>query len=262
MTEFRDWFDGSEVVDAKGDPLIVWHGSKHQFERFEKYDQVNQGHGPIFFFTTDKKYASNYGNPRPYYLSAKNIFDTKKPAHMSLWRRYLGKEMKRWEVLGIFFTDDRNFASRFTIHGEYDSLTGKETYKPGLHPHIFEAYLRIESPIDLTKHSMANAERVATAFDKLSVEEAYEMLPSTKGSKQLQQSLAFVGREELQRRGFDGIINRVMYGGKMRTEYIVFSPGQIKSIDNDGSFDENDPSIMSNPSLEAEAEKILRRTIK
>lgn len=34
MSGFEDWFSGSKVVDAAGDPLVVYHGTFNEFDRF------------------------------------------------------------------------------------------------------------------------------------------------------------------------------------------------------------------------------------
>lgn len=43
-------------------------------------------------------------------------------------------------------------------------------------------------------------------------------------------------REELKKRGYDGVNND-------KEEYIAFRPKQIKSVENQGSFDSNNPNI-------------------
>ena len=69
----------SKVVDKNGEPMIVWHGTKHSFEEFEldvdnkrgkHLVHVNKG----FFFTDSKKKALKYKNSNviPAFLSAKN----------------------------------------------------------------------------------------------------------------------------------------------------------------------------------------------
>ena len=104
--EFFNWFgdwtaedknDVSKVVDANGEPLVVWHTSVENFSEFDKtkaayprgYDQL--GYFPFlseaestdraFFFSTDIKYTKRFGmgsdteTSYPVYLNIKNEFN-------------------------------------------------------------------------------------------------------------------------------------------------------------------------------------------
>lgn len=46
--EFKNWFGDSKVVDADGKPLVVYHGTQHEFTEFSG----------VSFFTEDPEYAS------------------------------------------------------------------------------------------------------------------------------------------------------------------------------------------------------------
>lgn len=76
---FGDWVNdpknSSKVVDENGEPLIVYHGTKQEFEQFspEKAAKADVG----FFFTSDIHYANQYGKfTMPVYLSIKNPFQS------------------------------------------------------------------------------------------------------------------------------------------------------------------------------------------
>jgi hypothetical protein len=53
--EFLEWFGGSKVVDSNGKPLLVYHGSRVEFDKFDsskigsRYGKDSRG----FFFTID-----------------------------------------------------------------------------------------------------------------------------------------------------------------------------------------------------------------
>lgn len=84
--EFKKWFGDSKVVDADGNPMVVYHGNADDFAEFKdvgwsKKDQGWLGRG--FYFTTSKNTASSYANLKsgmadpnvmPVYLSLKNPF--------------------------------------------------------------------------------------------------------------------------------------------------------------------------------------------
>lgn len=86
---FRDWFGESKVVNEKGEPLVVYHGTYKDFSKFEMYKtETASSFAGLegFFFTPNSEYASdmvggekprqhfNKANPRvlPVYLSLKN----------------------------------------------------------------------------------------------------------------------------------------------------------------------------------------------
>ncbi len=66
MAKFNDafwtWFGDSKVVDENGDPLVVYHGTNEDFNEFKDVGKKNSrliGNG--FYFTSDKKQAASYG---------------------------------------------------------------------------------------------------------------------------------------------------------------------------------------------------------
>lgn len=67
---FRRWFGESKVVDDKGEPLVVYHGSD------EKFDVFNTEEGAFFFGGENAaSFAKTYGdNVTAAYLSIKNPF--------------------------------------------------------------------------------------------------------------------------------------------------------------------------------------------
>ena len=98
--EFRAWFKGSKVVDADGKPLVVYHGTIHDFSSF------NAGqYSGLIFLTPSKEFANDFAaryqtafakgepfdpNVMPVYVSASNIFDFRNPRHV----RELVSELK------------------------------------------------------------------------------------------------------------------------------------------------------------------------
>lgn len=76
---FKTWFGESKVVDANGEPMIVWHGTEYSFEEFElDTDNVRGKHlfhkNVGFFFTDrqDKALKYKHANTIPVYLSLQN----------------------------------------------------------------------------------------------------------------------------------------------------------------------------------------------
>jgi len=72
-TAFKRWFGESKVVDADGEPLVVYHGTDDNFSEFS-------GAGGVNYFTPDAAYADRFtagGSIMPVYLSIKNPLDAR-----------------------------------------------------------------------------------------------------------------------------------------------------------------------------------------
>lgn len=83
---FWRWFAGSKVVDGEGHPLVVYHGTKGDFDTFDPETFNSRTQGPegsrdAFFFTIDPDSAESYafdssngesGSIMPVYLRLKN----------------------------------------------------------------------------------------------------------------------------------------------------------------------------------------------
>ncbi len=57
-SEFKAWFDGSKAVDAKGNPLVFYHGTDRHVDRLEP--SKTGAMGPGIYFTVDPQSASDY----------------------------------------------------------------------------------------------------------------------------------------------------------------------------------------------------------
>ena len=67
--EFKAWFGDSEVVDANGDPLVVYHGTDAEIDAFDVKKQKAGRWGKGFYFASSRERAAQYGkNVIPVYL--------------------------------------------------------------------------------------------------------------------------------------------------------------------------------------------------
>ena len=71
--------------------------------------------------------------------------------------------------------------------------------------------MAIQNPIDLRKVNKATAEKYLAEglFDGYTADDIVALSKSADGSKELQKSVASIGRERLQQIGYDGIWNKV-----------------------------------------------------
>jgi len=75
--EFQSWFGRSQVVNAEGKPLIVYHGtsSDDAFTEFSDEDAPDRG-GLLAFFSSSPAFAQGYGEyVYPAYLLCGDLFD-------------------------------------------------------------------------------------------------------------------------------------------------------------------------------------------
>ena len=113
-------------------------------------------------------------------------------------------------VFGFYFNPDKNKATR---------------YIKGNNKIIMSVYLRIENPLFI-----------------YSTKDGVELRNSFGGDEQYFSIMDDEPEEiknELIKRGYDGLIDYSYH------QYAVFNPNQIKSVDNDGSWDLNDDNILS-----------------
>jgi hypothetical protein len=76
---FKKWFgdwendpqNASKVIDENGEPLVVYHGTKNQFNIFKEKGNGNRVLG--YFFTDNKDFSEIYGETKLYFLNIKNI---------------------------------------------------------------------------------------------------------------------------------------------------------------------------------------------
>lgn len=62
--EFQKWFGHSKVVDRRGDPLVVYHGTSGNFKKFDK-EKIGSATNTLvrgFFFTDSEDVARGFGN--------------------------------------------------------------------------------------------------------------------------------------------------------------------------------------------------------
>jgi hypothetical protein len=92
---FKRWFGASKVVDAQGEPLVVYHGTTGNFEAFDsRYADTNAGTGVpagAFFFTSSPAVAASYTATRGAYRRGASIM----PVYLSL-QRPLVVDLSKW----------------------------------------------------------------------------------------------------------------------------------------------------------------------
>jgi len=203
---FKKWFGDSKVVDEDGKPLVVYHGSEENF----------------------------------------NIFDREK----------LGaKSMDIMSYLGFHFTPNKEMAERLLVRADAD---------------IMPVYLNIQNPYttkesEIVKEALLFAKKNNKIPSKVNLDKILKMPYFSQDGKSIinilsddaskvyydetplidYKDITMDYLEYLKDQGFDGIkyINEIEWADENRYDYIAFEPEQIKSINNRGTFDVDNPNI-------------------
>jgi hypothetical protein len=241
---FRNWF-GQSVVTVDGrvgsKPLVVYHGSRHSgFRAFTKKDAHHVGH----FFTDDYSVAASYTSGSdenalmPFFRSVKEA-NAYAEENMLDFEIEIEKDFE-YDIDGNPVEDRNVFLVRAGnfIQGEFDNAWDAldyVNYELELdHSGIYEVYLRIEEPMVVDAQG-----------------ENWDRIPYEVDGEIEKVTTNWLSYEALDM-GADGvIIHNVVdsggYGGEHpATVFIVFSPTQIKSVENRGTWDPRD-EIITNP---------------
>lgn len=249
-TGFSDWFVRSKVVDAHGEPLVVYHGSHSEFSVFEQQPGAHLG----FHFgnavsanirledTADStmdhtEFARLYEAANSLWLDV-SAFDEalrRKEAQPSMESiladaQRQGKEV--WEIIGDYAYQPtaEELATRRVLVDRYERAN-VVAHKYGQGAHIDAFYLALQRPL-----------RLPDVGEWSNVEKIVAVLPWDSDASSLD-DLA----EEIREHGYDGVVyqNTVEISpGEPTDSFIAFDPEQIKSaLANVGSFDSNSPDV-------------------
>ena len=206
VTNFEKWFGNSKVVNEQGKPLVVYHGTTKDFEKFkEKTGKKSKSKQQMDFgihFSENPKdseiYTKNNGTIYPVYLKIENPLDLTK---------------------GTWWNDDPDF-DKMVLFAEKILKVSRLVKRK----QVFSKYNKNGEIID----GIGNVVIVQNMLDKISPSKVYDLVTNN----------------------FDGIIYQpYQIQGfntftKFAKSYIVFSPTQIKSVANIGSYDLRNPLML------------------
>lgn len=134
--EFKAWFGGSKVVDADGEPLRVFHGTKADIEAFSP-EAIGSNFGldkAGFFFTSEARTAKRFagldplglppaegGNVLPVYVSLKNPLTLDKYFWMYSTNAAYELDDKGISIIDLFDDNRRNITAIVAEEG-YDGV--------------------------------------------------------------------------------------------------------------------------------------------
>ena len=130
--QFKAWFgdwendpaNASKVVDVNGEPLVVYHGTTHDFTIFKLEKPMVAAYGQGFYFTNDKGFASNYargenGKILSIFLNIRKVFEINNDELPSGYEKYSDMEYNKGK--------SRDFTSRL-LQEDYNGVYAKNRY--------------------------------------------------------------------------------------------------------------------------------------
>lgn len=268
---FKEWFGNSKVVDDKGKPLAVYHGTTQDFDTFSRQRADPGGDwGRGFYFTnTVADVNANYAGVGP-------DLDNKLQRHMEAaeaeeevdpdaWLKIQNDLVKHQGAVTPVYLSLQNplelgGKNEPSWDYEFNEDTSEETGE------LVDFLMAAQGILDETGNAIYYGDLADAVIDNAG-DKATAILGLAK------HALAYVSdengdmnsgeilRQIVERMGFDGIIDRHVnkkFGSEKRigkpmvgmdkntVHYIAFEPTQIKSaIGNRGTFNPKDPNILA-----------------
>lgn len=280
--EFKAWFKESKAVDEQGKPLVVYHGTTHNFDEFSKKGS-NPGnwYGRGMYFTDshadlNANYATETGpdltNRIAYEAEKTAGYDFNDPSAYEAAKEKVKKKLvgSGANAMPVYLSMQNpvvvepNGGTRFEYIENFDEETGDPIGKPkgngvkllkAIEKTVERYNKKYDAGIDaqaLIGHIMEKAPlyEEPTAHDVETAIREYEPLYDV-GDHEGEAVLHEFIRDVWKAAGFDGIVMdasrfKNMEGAKDGAKhYIVFKPTQIKSATgNRGTFDPKNPNIL------------------
>lgn len=243
--EFKRWFGGSKIVDEKGAPRVVYHGTKRDFDEFKS--RYADG---LLFFSTNPKFAAKWPIGTGGLREASD--DTKKilPAARAFQDQLSEEEGSYgfdWDQPDAIAKHDamrarikKRFMERYSPYETTAEIEAAADLR------VMPVYLSVQNPFNPAK-DYKQIEKFLQSLPRMTgiVEHGYHK----EGNWVVYESADVI--EELKRLGYDGIYLAETVGGPLET-IAVFSPNQIKSaIGNSGAYDPTKQSILAQAKPEA-----------
>ncbi len=203
---FRRWFGDSKIVDEEGKPLVVYHGTDNSFGSFDR-----------------KKLGSSTDAE-----SAK---------------------------LGFFYTDDPRTAQSYADYAATDAKVSRlvKQAEAAADRQDWDTYDKLTVEAENLESDFRDVKKRFTGQNimpsYLSMQNPLEIDAKGKNYRGLEKPLSEYIKEA-KRKKKDGVVFKNLDDAaglynQPATHYLLFEPTQIKSIYNQGTFDPEDPDILS-----------------
>ena len=246
--QFQAFFENSHAVDLSGDPRVLFHGTVHNFGAFTHmakdlgwhFGTRAQAHNIVGNEYSSASYGySNNAKLLPVYLSIQN----------PLRLRDVGTTWKGQQVLdgmrerGLISEDEQDALWRLVNRATHDIYADRVNAK--IAGTGINARFPKQDVIDANKANLFGGNNT---YDEMSKAEHKALEVSKKFGDVREKVENAIVRKLLNDMGYDGIVYRNTYEGQQthgpQDSYLVFNPGQIKSLYNNGAFRRTNRNIM------------------
>lgn len=278
---FQNWFSGSQITDDAGDPLVVYHGTTHDFDTFSpERGNVENHHGVGFYFSdSPDDVARNYASPEGADLTNRIEQKAERLADEIMDERGIDDWDEAMEIARDEATKEISGEAPNTmpvylalkkpvvISEDNPTWFGYSAYDPETDEYLDEAegtgaelFDALRDQISEYDYNVAD-EIVGEIQEQLGYEdfraidlekalrsnENFTMLQDDEGNLISNEIISDVYNDL----GFDGVILKNaeeqfpnMGMSPDTTHYVVFDPKGVKSIHNKGTFSKEDANIL------------------
>lgn len=235
---FQKFVRRSKVRDDKGKPMVVYHGTKspNDFSMFDRTSDIGYHFGTQDQAQSERfvGYNASQGEPAADYYEMEGSRNARVyPVYLDIRSPLIMPDLGLWpakqtvDVLRNLASDDAaTWARRYARAETDDGTPVSERMIKAFKPIPFNVVEDIINELD--------------SFDGNNWEQTQ--------ARQVNVRYMEIIRKHLQNAGYDGIVYvNEAEGDKEAPSYIAFSPHQVKSIHNRGTFDASSPDIMLSP---------------
>lgn len=268
---FRRWFGDSKVVDARGEPMVVYHGTPAPpFSEFAAKLHGDTSNNQVPFgihFAEDIAQATIHGPGSEEPLVAAAMSEAMGKAEKLAIAR-LG-----YKTPSAFWTKVRraHFRGKYGALGDAVEAAGKRAAerartklaRPDFR-RVIPVYLSIQRPLDAEvklkrgtpwlamAKKMFNDNRDAPRLLGVGQQAGRARERRLEDWKTLQDAIddvpARISYPVIAGAGYDGVVHTAYYPDNEYRSWIAFDPRQIKhATENVGTYDPSDPSMYKNP---------------
>lgn len=250
LTNFWRWFGDSKVVDEQGRPLVVYHGARGKTDITEFRPKEYGYNVEATYFATNSNAAGHWAQS---YVAKRNIDEN--------FMKRVDETNSLEELLDIYNSFGRtvkivDYDGFYRLDEEYQS--GATTSSP-LGKKITDTTFNMNGKtIDVMEMLRRQIKRIAEQSQVSDLYSVYAKLENpliVDAKKQPYHSIEFNGEKTTTAtiaqfaldNNYDGLIIKNVYEtdyeNVLTDDVLAFEPTQIKSVDNRGTYDLQDPNI-------------------
>jgi len=228
---FKNWFSNSKVVDLKGKPKIMYHGTRKNFTEFKKGEHKNTNHpsASLGFFFADYRIAQMFATPNWEDISLKQEYYNSRRKELGIYKLEIElKNTSGWNLNKYDALQSSIYKREERIDNEWGKITNWiKRLDYGVGASLIPVYLSIQNPYEM------------------SFKEILDLGGGPNDSEEKIEKRVKILKDKLIKEGYDGIkiLPSEISSESEFEQYVAFRPNQIKSAISNTTFDSNNPDI-------------------